>query len=171
MEILIPGLILVALMIYASTKIKKSAAQAFEAESFAGEGFSLEKPDGFIIPADFDEGLLFEAYTKDSGTQETEMLRQARAEVRRFEGTTIDELRKAVADSSEVLSEDTRNYSLSRAVRIEAKAERNGVPLLLFYLIASGGNDAFQLEVTALPENIDEFSERIDILIESFSLD
>ena len=32
MELLIPGLILVALMVYASTKIKKAAAAAFEPE-------------------------------------------------------------------------------------------------------------------------------------------
>jgi hypothetical protein len=33
MEILIPGLILVALMVYVSTRIKRAAARAFEPEN------------------------------------------------------------------------------------------------------------------------------------------
>mgnify|MGYP007097599700 CR=1 FL=1 len=48
MELLIPGLILVALMVWASTKIKRSAAQAYAAESIETEYFAIEKPDGLI---------------------------------------------------------------------------------------------------------------------------
>ena len=50
MEILIIGVIVVALMAYASTKIKKSAREAFEVEVFENEGFTITKPEGFIIP-------------------------------------------------------------------------------------------------------------------------
>jgi len=68
MELLIPGLILVALMAYVSTRIKKSAARAFEAEQVTGDGFSLEKPDGFLVRTGGKAGLLFDAYSKDFGT-------------------------------------------------------------------------------------------------------
>jgi hypothetical protein len=48
MEILIAGVILVAFMAYASTRIKRSAAKAFEAETVETDQFVIQKPDGFL---------------------------------------------------------------------------------------------------------------------------
>ena len=50
MEILIIGSLIVALMVYASTKIKRSAAQAFEEETIETDEFYLVKPEGFLNP-------------------------------------------------------------------------------------------------------------------------
>ena len=77
MEILIPGLILVALMVWASTKIKKKASAAYEDEIVETDTFILEKPEGFISPAYPDEGLEFAAYSKEFGRDRTRDLRQA----------------------------------------------------------------------------------------------
>jgi hypothetical protein len=65
MELLIPGLVLVALMVYASTKLKKATAKALEAEEVENHEFSISKPAGFINVVSPDDGLLFKAYTKD----------------------------------------------------------------------------------------------------------
>src|SRR5687767_8261126 len=48
MELLIPGLILVALMVYASTRIKRTAAAAFDRETVDTEDFIIQKPEGFL---------------------------------------------------------------------------------------------------------------------------
>src|SRR5205085_2158799 len=80
MEILIVGVILVALMVYASTRIKKSAARAFESETIDADEFYIEKPEGFINPLrDESAEYAFEAYSKDFGTGDAENVYQAQA--------------------------------------------------------------------------------------------
>ena len=59
MEILIPGLILVALMVYVSTKIKKNAVDAFGEETITTDDFVLIKPEGFLHNLNGDPALLF----------------------------------------------------------------------------------------------------------------
>src|SRR5438067_6433543 len=95
MELLIPGLILVGLMVYASTRIKRSAARAFEAETVETAEFTLYKPDGFLSVLNGDPAYAFEAYSKDFGTGDDKNVRAARATIRVLDG--ID-LNKAVAN-------------------------------------------------------------------------
>ena len=59
MEILIPGLILVGLMVWVSTRIKRNAAKAFEREEIETAEFSLTKPEGFLAPVDPADGDTF----------------------------------------------------------------------------------------------------------------
>ena len=67
MEILIFGMVIVALMVLVSTKIKNSAAQAFESEIIEKEDFRLFKPAGFLHPLRDDSAYAFEAYSKEFG--------------------------------------------------------------------------------------------------------
>src|SRR6187402_2381934 len=90
MELLIPGLILVALMVYASTRIKKTAAQALEPESIDTDVFEIEKPDGFLSVINGDPELEFEAYSREWGSDGAESIRQARAEIRILENSNLD---------------------------------------------------------------------------------
>lgn len=83
MEILIPGLLLVALMVYASTRIKRTAAEAFESESIAGDDFIIEKPSGMLTVINGRPDLLFESYSKEYGKGDAGEIRQVRAELRR----------------------------------------------------------------------------------------
>lgn len=83
MELLVPGLILVAVMVYVSTRIKRSAAAAYEAETIETEYFSIRKPEGFIAVADPRPPLLFEAYTKEYGVGDRENDRLTTATVRK----------------------------------------------------------------------------------------
>src|SRR6185436_16743158 len=75
MEILIPGLALVALMVYVSTRIKRSAAKAFDQEVVETDEFTITKPEGLFIPTDATD-LAFAAYSKDFGTGEAGSVRQ-----------------------------------------------------------------------------------------------
>lgn len=81
MEILIPGLILVALMVWASTKIKRDAAAAFEPETIETDEFIIRKPDGFLHVVNDDSGLAFRAYSRDYGRNELNGDRRATIEV------------------------------------------------------------------------------------------
>jgi hypothetical protein len=109
MELLIPGLILVALMVYASTRIKRSAAEAFEPETVETDDFVIQKPEGFLHNLNAGRDVLFEAYSKDF-SKESPALRLGQAIVTRPAGAidqVVDELRREnfVEDGSEVLGE------------------------------------------------------------------
>ena len=82
MELLIPGLILVAFMVYASTRIKRVAAEAFEPETVETDDFTLDKPEGFLNVINRDPSLAFYAYSKDMGVGEAAEFRAGRAEIR-----------------------------------------------------------------------------------------
>src|SRR4051794_7750972 len=65
MEILIIGLILVALMVYASTRIKRTAAAAFERETIETDTYVIQKPEGYLHKLNGDPQFLFEAYSRE----------------------------------------------------------------------------------------------------------
>lgn len=85
MELLIPGLILVALMVYASTRIKRSAAAAFESETIETDEFIIKKPDGFLSVLGGDPKYAYEAYSRDFGTGDDANTRLAHVYL--FEGS------------------------------------------------------------------------------------
>ena len=97
MELLIPGLILVALMVYASTKIKKNAAKAYEAESIETAEFSITKPHGFLHPLNGETEYAFEAYSKEFGQDHAEQFRQASAELLVFVDANFEEQRDEIS--------------------------------------------------------------------------
>src|SRR5713226_4104201 len=92
MELLIPGLILVALMVYASTRIKKTAAVAFEPETIETDDFIIQKPDGFLNKINRDVQFEFEAYSKEFGGPGAEDFRQGTAHLRVYDGISTDQV-------------------------------------------------------------------------------
>ncbi|MEO8041611.1 MAG: hypothetical protein ABI646_03275 [Acidobacteriota bacterium] len=166
MELLIPGLILVALMVWASTKIKKTAADAFEPEFIETETYSLQKPEGFlhVIGAEEHE---FMAYAKDFGKGDSTGIRQATIEIDFISGENVravrDSIRRAAINSElraesgatcELLAEETANESSTSA----------------FYKIVGAGDDVYRLRFGVLPEHKDEYLRRIDETLESFTI-
>ena len=146
MELLIPGLILVALMVWASTRIKRSAAQAFEAEHIDGDGFSLDKPEGFLQQVDNDSENVFQAYSKEFGRGTAEELRAATAAVIKSEtGTQEDD-----ATTSDVLVRDGHEYKVCKKT------------------IASNSH-TLTLRIEVLAEQFDDFARRIDEMLTSFA--
>jgi hypothetical protein len=120
MEIWIIGGIIVALMVYASTKIKRAAASAYEREVIETDRFSIIKPDGFIFPVG--SPYVFEAYTKDFGeAEEAEEIRRGYATVIIGDTTEPDSVTEtersengaALREFRKVLSRDGRSYELT----------------------------------------------------------
>ena len=169
--ILIPGLILVALMIWASTRIKRSAAQAFEREVIETPEFSFVKPEGFLAPVDPAEGTVFSAYSKDYGRDDAERLRQATVELRRFEDANLEELcERAKGDSSDVIEEQNGVIGQAKCANIVVARSVDGVPVETHLKLIAAPNAIYQLSVTALPEYKEELSRKIDEVLGSFSL-
>jgi len=140
MELLIPGLILVALMVWASTRIKRSAARAFEAEHIEGDGFSLDKPDGFLQKLDDKSEYAFEAYSKDFGRGLAENTRAATAVV------VVNDQN----DGPDQLMRGGHEYQV-RTKTIGSNSHR------------------LTLRIEVLAEQFDDFARRIDEMLTSFA--
>lgn len=148
MEILIIGIILVALMAYVSTKIKREASRAYEQEIVETEHFKIIKPNDFIIPVKESE-FAFEAYSKDFSEDEgAEEFNQCWA--------IVKEKGEIEGDSETFESE-----------RIE-----NDVTINTFgkILACKKLNKSFELEISVLPEYREQYFDRMKLMLESFSL-
>lgn len=160
MEILILGLILVALMVWASTKIKKNVAHAYEREIIDNADFSIVKPDGFLHVLNGDSTFAFEAYSKEFGKDETSGVHQVTAKLLYLINTTAAEVSaKAGEELSEPVSESNYISGL--------KSESDAVFEICHKIIAKNGG-VFDLEVSILHDYAEEQTANVHELLESF---
>lgn len=167
MELLIPGLILVALMVWASTKIKKRAADAFETEFIETENYSLQKPEGFLHVID-DPGHEFHAYSRDFGKGDNTGIRQATIDIDVFPYTRLETVRDLVKESAsraEIVGDETASVC-----RLGAEETANEIAFNAFYEIVAAENDVYRLRFAVLREHSDDFLRKIDETLDSFTV-
>lgn len=167
MEILIPGLILVALMVYASTKIKKNAAAAYAEEKIDTPEFSIIKPDGFISPVEKSE-FAFAAYSKDFGHDESGDTRQAWVELTVLENESLENVRANINDRASKVGSEQRLAACGLV--IETKEVENDVSIDCEYRVYEKDGKIYQLAIKVQPEFRAELQKNIDTLIASFEI-
>lgn len=167
MEILIVGAIVVALMVWASTKIKRSAAEAFEEEAIETDDFSLVKPEGFLSPVENDEYLAFYAYSKEYGEEEkAEKLRQSLIKLKVLAGKSLAETGKDVkAGFDKLLSEDApdENTLILKGEKNEKEVDR-----LFYHKLVARREQVFDLEIFILADYEEKYAEKAEKLLASF---
>jgi hypothetical protein len=143
MEIWIVGGIIVALMIYASTKIKKAAASAYEREVIEAEDFAIVKPEGFISLVD--SAFAFEAQSKEFGESEAaEDLYRARAWI-------------AVGDATGDATS-------------ESDLDENGVAMREFGKTLTRDGRSFDLKIRVITDHLEEFRPQVREMLSSFQV-
>ena len=171
MELLILGLILVAVMVYASTRIKKTAAAAFEAETIETDDFIIQKPDGFLNKLNGDPQFAFEAYSKEFGGPGAENIRQGTAHLKIYEGISVDQAVVNLSDSGGEFTGDISEVVNEKRYRvIEAKRTEKGVELRIFYKSAERNAKTYEFEITALAETSGEFMRKIETMFAGFEV-
>jgi hypothetical protein len=173
MEILIVGVVFVALMVYVSTKIKKSAASAFERETIDKEEFRLVKPEGFISPVDENSKFAFEAYTKEFGKNDAEEFRQAQANLTTISDSSFEAvIEKIKKVEGKVLSEDFSNNApeAQKICLIENEKVQGDVTLTIFNkIVESKKHDKiYHLRISILDAYRETYAGKIDEMLESF---
>ena len=166
MELLIPGLILVALMVWASTKIKKRAADAFEAEFVETETFSLQKPEGFLHVIG-DPEHEFYAYSKEFGENDNLGFRRATIEIDFFRDKDLAGVRDSILNSA------TRSEIRTQTVNVcelETEESANEIAIRGFYKLVAAENAVYGLRFAVLVEHSDEYLRKIDETLDSFVL-
>ena len=167
MEILIPGLALVALMVYVSTRIKRSAAKAFDEEVVDTDEFTITKPEGLLVPIE-ESDLSFAAYSKEFGTGDAGSVRQLSAELRKYEGSTVEAVREAVvAAAIKLVSEQ---HLTGGAMILETEESEKGILVEAERRLVEKEGKVFELAVTALSETKEAQQRNIDTLLSSFEV-
>lgn len=143
MEIWILGIIIVGLMVYVSTRIKKASKMAYASEVFETAEFKIIKPDDFLIPVEEDSPYVFEARSKEFGAEDVRDFYQCRATVTAKEGAAAP-----------------KNYTENRTEK--------GVALDSYNKILSGANKNFHLEIEVLSEFKEKYQAAVDEMLNSF---
>jgi len=175
MEIFIFGVILVALKVYVSTKIKKVAAEAFERETIEAEDFTLSKPKGFIHPLNENSAFAFEAYTKDLGENEARDFRQSRATLRVISDSTFEAVCKNAKKSAGKIT--SKNYvgnapEGQKIFLMESEKQENDVNLFTFWKIIESRpqRKIYEFQVSVLEANRENFENEMNEMIETFTV-
>lgn len=166
MEILIPGLILVALMAWASTRIKKRAADAFEAELIETDNYSLRKPEGFLHVIG-DPQHDFSAHTREFGGDEDSQVRLGTIEIDILQDSSLPAVRDSIRQGAE--RSDVRREA-EGVCEIVASEAANQSPLTAFYKIVRNGRAVYRLRFAVVAEHKTEFSRKIDKTLDSFKV-
>lgn len=170
MELLFLGLILVAFMVYASTRIKRVAAEAFDAERVETDKFVVEKPEGFLNVLNRQASLEFDAYSREFGADHASGFRAARAEVRVHPDTTVGDAAKTISGEVEVLSDvseiiDGRKYRV-----IEGESVEKGVGFRELYKLAAGNDGVFEMKLKVVEDADAEIIKKAELMLASFEI-
>lgn len=171
MEIFIVGLVVVALMVYASTKIKKSAAQAFEREEIETEDFSIIKSEGFLHPLHEKSPLAFEAYSKDLGKNDASKYNQAWVALRVVPDADFKTICGDVKASAEKII--SKNYVENQRICLyETERTEKDVAILGFWKIVESRQrrKIYELKISVLQAYEAEYAFRAREMIESFDV-
>ena len=165
MELLIPGLILVAFMAWVSTRIKKRAAEAFEAETIETENYLLRKPDGFLHVLESPDHD-FEAYSKEFDEGDFR-LRRSKIEVDVLRDTNLaaacDSLRGNATAAT--VTEDGGN-----ACRVETDESANENPFKVVYKLVDTPRGIYRLRFVVLAKHAEDYLDKIDETLDSFTI-
>jgi hypothetical protein len=171
MELLIPGLIIVAIMVWASTRIKRNAAAAFEEESVETEEFSIRKPDGFLHVLNDDSGLAFRSYSKEFGKVGDREVRKATIEIEKHPATNIEALKAAFEERSE-MTESFENYldAGERAAWLTSIGVVNGGEYWIRRKLVTRAPDVWEARASVLTDHREGLEETLETTLESFQL-
>jgi hypothetical protein len=169
MEILFVGGLLVALMVYVSTRIKKSAAAAFERETIETEEIRLVKPEGFINPVSENSQHVFEARSKDYGENKAGRdAPRAKFTISVFENGDFQKICQDTKESSgRVLTENSPHQTI---YLLETEQTADETDWQFFHKIVESKRQqkVFDLKISVLHEFRDEYNDKIKEILDNF---
>ena len=158
-------------MVWASTRIKKVAASAFEPEAVETEDFVIQKPEGFLNVINGDPKYAFEAYSREYGTDGAEEFRQGRLYVTVRENAAVEDVVAEVkAAASETVEDIGEVIGANHYRLIDVKRSEKETELYVTYKIGERNGKVFTLEAVRLAETSDEIVRKMEVMVASFEL-
>ncbi len=152
------------IMVIVSTKIKKSAATAFEPELIEREEFRIRKPAGFLHPLRDPPDFPFEAYSKDYGEKETRNIWRARTRLRIFENVELKDFVKKIKRSDESVESTKELTDLPGAqkgviLRSKKTEDETDYKILRKIIATNPNKKIYELKTTILEPYGDEYTD------------
>lgn len=151
MELLIPGLLLVAFMVWASTRIKKTAAAAFDEETIETDEFIIQKPEGFLHNLNGDPKYIFEAYSKEY-SKANDKLRAGTATIAKIENSSLDKVEDDLVQEGNVFDNETQMIGEQRYRHLALQKDIDDIKSEISYKLTEKNGSVYKLEVIALEE-------------------
>lgn len=174
MEIFIVGAVVVALMVLVSTKIKQSAAQAFEPEFIEKDDFTINKPEGFMNPIDGNAEYAFEAYSRDFGEKNMRNVWQAHAKLTVSSDLDFESKRaEAKQSAGKILSERIlKNDAGADVFLLESEGREQNFPAIVFRKIVESRarKKTYDLRIAVLEPFRETHIKRVNEMINSFQI-
>ncbi len=167
MEILIPGLILVAFMVYFSTRLKKKTAAAFERETIETDEFLIVKPDGFLNRIGFDSGYEIDAYSKEFGIGHEANGRKALITLTKHDDLSMTEVAQ---NARSQMSSIFNTQESDEMTTVSGMIEIDGLDYNVEHKIFSTRRGMFDLKMCVLPQYEAEFGDAFTEIAESFEI-
>jgi len=169
--IIVVGLLIVALMVYTSTRIKRTTAAAFEAETVETDEFVVNKPDGFLHVLNGDPQYAFEAYSKEFGGPGAENIRRATATLTVTAGSTAaDEAARRLNTGNNLIDDVSEVVNETKYRLIETIAAVNDVEYRNLFKLAERDGKAYVFTVTVLADTDDDTMRSAESLLGGFEL-
>lgn len=155
-------------MVWASTRIKKSAAAAFDAETVENDQFVIRKPEGFLHVLNDSSGLAFRSYSKEFGKVGDRDVRRATIEIERNFGTSIDELKERLEKQAESIpSFETYLDGGEKAAWLTTIDILDGGEFEVSRKLVTRGTDVWEARATVLTDYRDELAESAESALDS----
>jgi hypothetical protein len=169
MELLIPGLIIVALMVYASTRIKRSAAAAFEPETIETDELILQKPAGFLHNLNGDPKYLVDTYSQDNGIAASNT-RAGRLRISKESGSVDDVVARIKESDGEIVDDLAEVIGGHHYRVIETHRSEKNTDCIVTYKLSEKDGSTYRLEAVRLAEMSDDFAVKMEAFVASFEL-
>ena len=165
----------IGVLIFISTRIRRVAGTAFEPETIENADFKISKPEGFLHPLNNESDFPFEAYSREYGEKGAGRLRKALVKISVSDGLNFKNVCQSAKNNSDnVYSEITPdNAPKDQKIRLlEGEKTEGEIKRLVFRKIVESRNQnrTYDLEVTVLEANEDEYIARASEFINSFTV-
>lgn len=138
-------------MVWASTRIKKNAAAAFDPETIQTDEFIIQKPEGFLHNLNGDPKFIFESYSKEL-SKVNDNFRIGTATITKIENSTLDSVVSEMLEADDSVDHGTEIIAEHRYRHLESRKNNDGVETEISYKLAEKNGNVYKLEITALEE-------------------
>lgn len=165
----------IAVLLFISSRIRRAANTAFEPETIETGEFKINKPEGFLHPLNNDSGYPFEAYSREVGEKGAGRLRKSLVKLTVQNGLIFKKARDSAKRSADNIYAETILDNPPRGQKIcllEGEKTEDNFKRLVFHKIVESKNQGktYDLEVSVLEANEDEYIGRASELINSFTV-
>lgn len=157
-----------ALMVYASTRIKRMSKEAYEPERIETEQFVVEKPDGFLNVVAPKAPLVMDGYSRDYGNDNAADIRQGRYSLVLRNSVDIAAVFRDIKSLGDVVSDESSVIDGKKYRDVGVKFVVDGIGYDELYRLVGNAKGTFVFKATMLEDAGDEVRNGVQKMLASF---